>query len=539
MRCCGWRRLATAAGRRGLSTLRAQTSSPLAAPQRGYATYPPLWATFSKLSQLAYTTATAQKSTHTTATAQKSTHTTAIAQKSTHTTATVQKSTHTTATAQESTHTTATAQESTHTTATAQESTHTTATAQESTHTTAKAQQSTQDNANQVTTGHRGARSALAEGGSVQVEFENGTRGSYPYCWLRDNCQCEGCYDHGSCTRRLVLDDWNHDDHPTHVKVCGGNVVVQWSSGHESCYEGHWLRRRAFTTPARATQRARLALKKVLWGPRFQITSMDYGAIVEDERELLKWLVTLEKEGISLVTSAPTDTHAALTIIEQAGFVKRTHYGTEYPIRNQVVPNSLAYTDSKLGMHNDLPYYHHVPGIIFLHCIKQFSGSGGENDVVDGFHVAEYLRQLHPHEYQTLANTHVYFWNRGSGSVQRQTKDFHKLLKIPLIVLDHHGQVVRVNNSQLRDSYLDLEPHLVEPWYRALRIYNRVMEQQAIRVKLKSGEMLVMDNTRLLHGRTAYSGALGERYMHQVYLDWDEALSKRRVLQEKYDIFLQ
>lgn len=42
-----------------------------------------------------------------------------------------------------------------------------------------------------------------------------------------------------------------------------------------------------------------------------------------------------------------------------------------------------------------------------------------------------------------------------------------------------------------------------------------------------------MDNTRLLHGRTAYEGGKGERYMDQTYLDWDEALSTRRVLQER------
>lgn len=51
--------------------------------------------------------------------------------------------------------------------------------------------------------------------------------------------------------------------------------------------------------------------------------------------------------------------------------------------------------------------------------------------------------------------------------------------------------------------------------------------------------MLVMDNTRLLHGRTAYDGALGERYMDQAYLDWDGALSRRRVLQERLGITLE
>ena len=45
-----------------------------------------------------------------------------------------------------------------------------------------------------------------------------------------------------------------------------------------------------------------------------------------------------------------------------------------------------------------------------------------------------------------------------------------------------------------------------------------------------------MDNLRLLHGRTAYDGSQGDRYMDQIYLDWDEALSRRRVLMLKYGL---
>ena len=51
-----------------------------------------------------------------------------------------------------------------------------------------------------------------------------------------------------------------------------------------------------------------------------------------------------------------------------------------------------------------------------------------------------------------------------------------------------------------------------------------------------SGDTLVMDNNRILHGRTAYDSLMGERYMDQVYLDWDECLSMRRVLMLKYNI---
>ncbi|XP_037796259.1 gamma-butyrobetaine dioxygenase-like [Penaeus monodon] len=367
----------------------------------------------------------------------------------------------------------------------------------------------------------------------LRVQFGDGSSHDFPSCWLRDNCQCELCYDHKSFTRRLVLDDWDQDDYPVRVEVLAPEVRLKWRSGHESLFHGRWLRDHAFAESSRGRQRAFAALAKDLWGPGFTVDAFEFAELMEDEATLLKWLVSLEKKGITLIKNTPQEPKACFSIVNKVGFVKPTHYGMHYPIRNKVGANSLAYTDSRLGMHNDLPYYHHVPGIIFLHCLIQFEGAGGENDLADGFYVAEHLKRHHPREYRLLTETPVYFWNKGSALVAQETTQFHKLLNIPLIVEDQAGRVVRVNNSQLRDSHLDLPPETVSDWYRALRLYNEVMERLSIRLKLNDGETLVMDNTRLLHGRTAYEGGKGERYMDQTYLDWDEALSTRRVLQER------
>lgn len=46
-----------------------------------------------------------------------------------------------------------------------------------------------------------------------------------------------------------------------------------------------------------------------------------------------------------------------------------------------------------------------------------------------------------------------------------------------------------------------------------------------------AGEMVVMDNFRVLHGRLAYEESEGERHIVSGYWDWDEVRSKRRVLQ--------
>ncbi|XP_042873994.1 gamma-butyrobetaine dioxygenase-like isoform X2 [Penaeus japonicus] len=269
---------------------------------------------------------------------------------------------------------------------------------------------------------------------ALRVRFSDGNSHDFPCCWLRDNCQCDVCYDHKSFTRRLVLDDWDQDDYPVHVEVVAPEVRLKWKSGHQSHFHGRWLQDHAFTSSSREKQRTFVALGKDLWGPGFNLDVFEFEELMEDEVTLFKWLVSLEKKGITLIKNTPKEPKACFNIVKKVGFVKPTHYGIHYPIRNKAGANSLAYTDSKLGMHNDLPYYHYVPGIIFLHCLTQFEGAGGENDLADGFYVANHLRQHHPQQYRLLAETPVYFWNKGSALVAQETTQFHKLLNIPLIV---------------------------------------------------------------------------------------------------------
>jgi hypothetical protein len=50
-----------------------------------------------------------------------------------------------------------------------------------------------------------------------------------------------------------------------------------------------------------------------------------------------------------------------------------------------------------------------------------------------------------------------------------------------------------------------------------------------VRLKLDAGDMLIMDNYRLLHGRTAFQLEGGVRHMRQGYLDRDSVGSRQRV----------
>ena len=55
-------------------------------------------------------------------------------------------------------------------------------------------------------------------------------------------------------------------------------------------------------------------------------------------------------------------------------------------------------------------------------------------------------------------------------------------------------------------------------------------DQFKVEFKLDPGDMICMDNRRILHGRIRFSETLGERWLRGCYLERDELQSALRVV---------
>ena len=66
----------------------------------------------------------------------------------------------------------------------------------------------------------------------------------------------------------------------------------------------------------------------------------------------------------------------------------------------------------------------------------------------------------------------------------------------------------------------------MKTYYDAYRRLGEIINDEAMEVKfrLDPGECFIVDNTRVLHARTAYSGA-GTRWLQGCYVDKDGLLS--------------
>lgn len=100
-----------------------------------------------------------------------------------------------------------------------------------------------------------------------------------------------------------------------------------------------------------------------------------------------------------------------------------------------------------------------------MHCIKQAQGPGGANQFVDGFQVANQMRERYPDLFEVLCNTELRYYDIGTDYYK-----FHTISRHRTIELDHKGELSRiVYSNHSRDSYCHLPVNKVHKLYEALK----------------------------------------------------------------------
>lgn len=71
----------------------------------------------------------------------------------------------------------------------------------------------------------------------------------------------------------------------------------------------------------------------------------------------------------------------------------------------------------------------------------------------------------------------------------------------------------------------------MEAYYEAYTTFGRIRESDRYRVtiRLGAGDLYMVDNRRVLHGRTGFRSG-GERHLQSCYIERDEFMSRLHVL---------
>lgn len=154
----------------------------------------------------------------------------------------------------------------------------------------------------------------------------------------------------------------------------------------------------------------------------------NFNEILNNDQIFLNWLEQMAIYGIALIESTPDNKNEVQKLAERVGFVRKTHFGDEFTVMKKAETTSFAYTNSKLQLHCDLPYYDQIPGVNMLHCVTQ-SQTGGANTLVDGYHVVELLRHQNPRHFDILTKIKVNWSDYGT----EYGGDHIVLLRAPII----------------------------------------------------------------------------------------------------------
>ena len=107
-----------------------------------------------------------------------------------------------------------------------------------------------------------------------------------------------------------------------------------------------------------------------------------------------------------------------------------------------------------------------------------------------------------------------------------------------MIKLDESGNFKQVRFSPRLDFVPLMDKEKLELYYSARNKISELYNSDKYRIefKLAPGDLLMMDNHRLLHGRTSYNSNEGNRHLQGCYIDYDSTEGKLKHLKRKFNL---
>jgi len=339
--------------------------------------------------------------------------------------------------------------------------------------------------------------------------------------WVRDHGEDEASFDSATRQRRVYAldDDADQPASGARLEVVDGLavVLVTWPDTQDT-----WI--------SQATIAALLA-----GGPQIAsvtpwhragdvaITKGDVAEVMTNDEALAEWVRDIDECGYGVLGGFAGGHEETAALASRIGTPASTIFGTTWDLAADVDAHAdTAYTQTFLAPHTDGTYMHHAPGLQMFCCTER-DGTGGASVIVDGFAVAETLRDDYPNDFAVLTSVSVPGHYIEPGVELRTSR--------PAIRLNDHGNVAQISMNNYDRSPMLLPAAEMDAFYRA---YGRLHELANDRsrwqtIRLEAGDVLINDNWRVLHGREAYTG---RRRFVGCYLNHSDLESRIRTLAE-------
>jgi gamma-butyrobetaine dioxygenase len=362
-----------------------------------------------------------------------------------------------------------------------------------------------------------------------------------PAIWLRDNCGCPECRDPGSGQRLTSISDLSANVFITAVHQTGNRIEIEFGPDrHRVIYDASWLGQfqpAAGAGPGRDAARyaatagaddGRSEEAKHLWDAARITGAFPQGSwplYQADATHRQACLRAVLREGFVVLSGMPRETGAVLAVAQSIGAVRETGRGRVVDLKAKPDQPPRAGTARPRALCTAAPFRDPLLTVMVLGCLDD-GGDGGESILADGFQAAATLRAEHPARFAVLAGTPVTFARADARADLRATR--------PVISVDPSG---RIREVHLASSYLSPLRGLasdIVAFYDAYRSFVQVLgsPHRTLTFPLRPGDCLILDNTRILHGRTAFTDT-GRRHMQQCWTDLDGLASSLAMLERR------
>ena len=359
----------------------------------------------------------------------------------------------------------------------------------------------------------------------LKVIWNDGEESKFNYLWLRDNCP--SAHDKDSRHRMFNILNVSQDINPKKYDVNEeGKLEIEWSEGgHISYFDQNWLRDNCYTIKNKKKYVSPYQLWDCSLEKDLQSVRINHDDIISSDQGLIKWLELLHFKGIAIVTNAPTEKKSAFPVLNRISHTRETFFKTPFEVINIPKPNNSAYTAHALRNHMDLPWFELPPGYQFLHCLINDS-EGGNSSAIDGFAVAEYLRNNEKETFQTLSTIPLKF--RDKDYTQQSHRSFHA----PAISLTKDNDFHDIRFSVATMDALDCHPDVMDKVYKAHHRFGNLLHDKKFQInfRLEPGDIFSFNNRRVLHGRTEFDPNSGHRHLQGYYMDRDEIIGRLNYL---------
>lgn len=360
------------------------------------------------------------------------------------------------------------------------------------------------------------------------IEWYDGKESRVYAHWLRDHCQMPTSINTNNGQRLFSVVDIPEETYIEKAyKDEKGNVCVLFQpENHLSVFSQNWLIKNCYDLNLHFDDRSER--QKKLWQKdTFEagLHFVDFESMCDDESGKLDMLRLIRDVGFVVLENVPTKEGQVLKVISELGYTRETNYGALFEVRTEVNPNNLAYTNMGLGSHTDNPYRDPVPTVQLLHCLES-SIEGGDSVLVDGFKAATVLRQESKEDFDILTSTWINFRFSDAKTDLRS--------RVPMIELNDNNEIVKVRYNNRSIDTIKLPTNKIRHFYKAYRHWSEIIERDDLKItfKLSEGDLMLLDNTRIMHARTAFSKN-GKRHLQGAYTDLDGLYSLLNILENR------